>query len=930
MTIQTSSQTSNTTQQRPAIARALLADGSVVGVRQLGPADVDQAVRLHATLPERDQYTRFFTVHPTGLRRLIDRIVSGGDSIGAFIGDDLVGMASFAVLSDPAEAEVALVVEHRRQAHGVGTLLLEHVASAARAHGVHRFVAEVLTENSAMLQVFHDSGFPVTIYPFGSTCQVALELVADYPAEVEERERRAEVASLRAVLRPGSVAVVGASRRRQAVGNAVLRNMVEAGFAGSCHPVNPHADLIEGIPAVRSVSELPDGIDLAVLCVPAHAVPEVAQECGRRGVKALVVITAGVTGRPELVDGLLGAVRRHGLRLVGPNCLGVVNTAPDVRLSATFARGRPPAGRIGVVTQSGGMAIALLDQLAALGLGVSTLVSTGDKYDVSGNDLLLWWQCDDATDLAVLYLESFGNPRKFSRLARLLAQHKPVLTIRTGSSEVARRAAASHTAAAATPAATRDALFGQAGVIAVDSMTELMAAIAMLSWQPLPAGDRVGVISNAGGAGVLAADACAAHRLVLPPLAEATVARLRDLLPATASTANPVDTTAGVDGETFASCLRALIEDPGIDSVIALAAPTAITDPTAGVGAAVTAAEVHKPVVLVRAGQLSTVEPVPTGSTVRSSPAPVEPAPSGAAPVEPAPSGAAPAEPRPDGSAASIVPAFADPAVAASAIAAVAGYARWRSRPARDVPNLPGVDLERARSLVDAHLAGCGGGWLDPDRVVELLRCFGLPVVSGITAPDAHAAVQAAGELGYPVAVKAIATGVLHKSRKGGVLLGLRDAAQVRDAAATLAARFGSALSGVLVQPMVEPGRELLVGVHGDPTFGPLVVLGVGGVDTDLIADRTSRLVPLTRADATEMVASLRASPLLFGEGGLDPAALVGVLLRVARMADALPEIAEADLNPVVLTASSCVAVDARIRLQPARPVDPYLRRLRT
>ncbi|HET8643822.1 MAG TPA: GNAT family N-acetyltransferase, partial [Pseudonocardiaceae bacterium] len=877
---------------------------------QLGPADVDRAVRLHATLPERDQYTRFFTVHPTGLRRLIDRIVSGGDSIGAFIGDDLVGMASFAVLSDPAEAEVALVVEHRRQAHGIGTLLLEHAASAARAHGVHRFVAEVLTENSAMLQVFHDSGFPVTIYPFGSTCQVALELAAGYPAEVEERERRAEVASLRAVLRPGSVAVVGASRRRRAVGNAVLRNMVEAGFAGSCHPVNPHADRIEDIPAVRSVSELPDGIDLAVLCVPAHAVPEVAQECGRRGVKALVVITAGLTGQPELVDGLLGAVRRHGLRLVGPNCLGVVNTAPDVRLSATFARGRPPAGRIGVVTQSGGMAIALLDQLAALGLGVSTLVSTGDKYDVSGNDLLLWWQRDDATDMAVLYLESFGNPRKFSRLARLLAQHKPVLTIRTGSSEVAQRAAASHTAAAATPAATRDALFGQAGVIAVDSMTELMAAIAMLSWQPLPAGNRVGVISNAGGAGVLAADACAAHRLVLPPLAEATVARLRDLLPATASTANPVDTTAGVDGEAFASCLRALIEDPGIDSVIALAAPTAITDPTAGIGAAVTAAEAHKPVVLVRAGQLSTVEPVSTGSM------PASTVPASTVPVSTVP--------------VSTVPAFADPAVAASAIAAVAGYARWRSRPARDVPNLPGVDLERARSLVDAHLAGCGGGWLDPDRVVELLRCFGLPVVSGITAPDAHAAVQAAGELGYPVAVKAIATGVLHKSRKGGVLLGLRDAAQVRDAAATLAARFGSALSGVLVQPMVEPGRELLVGVHGDPTFGPLVVLGVGGVDTDLIADRTSRLVPLTRADATEMVASLRASPLLFGEGGLDPAALVGVLLRVARMADALPEIAEADLNPVVLTASSCVAVDARIRLQPARPVDPYLRRLRT
>lgn len=920
----------------PTATRALLADGRVVSVRQLGPADADVVLRLHTGLPQRDQYTRFFTVHPAGLERLVSRMMAGDGgheyALGAFLGERLVGMASCSVLEDAAQAEVALVVDHGQQAHGVGTLLLEHLGSAARAHGVRRFVAEVLAENTAMLRVFRDSGFPTKVRSEGSTCHVTLELTGGYPAAVGERERLAEVASLGALLRPASVAVVGASRRRTAIGNAVLRSVLASGFTGECYSVNPSADRIEGIAAVRSVAELPAGVDLAVLCVPAQAVPAVARECGRRGVRALVVITAGVTGRPELVDGLLAAIREYGMRLVGPNCLGIVNTDERVRLSATFARGLPPAGRIGVVTQSGGMAIALLDQLAAVGLGVATMVSTGDKYDVSGNDLLLWWQRDDATDLAVLYLESFGNPRKFSRLARALAERKPVLAIRTGSSEVAQRAAASHTAAAATPAVTRDALFGQAGVIAVDSMTELVAAIGALSWQPLPAGDRVAVISNAGGAGVLAADACASNRLTLPALSEPTLATLRGLLPAPASLNNPVDTTAGVDDETFARCVRAIVEDPGVDSVIAIAAPTAITDPGPGIAdavATVAAMGTRKPVLAVRVGQLTTVEPLRSGGcgTVLDG--------VGAVSVY----GGAVSE------GGGTIPAYGDPAVAAGALAAITRYAAWLRRPSGTVPDLPGIDNEQARELVEGYLGGHpGGGWLPPKQVSTLLHCFGLPFVDSVPVSGSDpaamidAAVRAAQELGFPVAVKAEATGVLHKSQAGGVLLDLRDEQQVRAAVESFAERFGPALTGVLVQPMIEPGRELLVGVHGDATFGPLVVLGVGGVDTDLVADRASRLVPLTDADAAEMLTSLRASPVLFGEQAakpldsavLDSAALIDVLLRVARMADLLPEIAEADLNPVVLTGSSCLAVDARIRVEPVELADPYLRRLRS
>ena len=883
-----------------AATRALLADGRIATIRRLGPADTSLALRLHTGLPNHDQYTRFFTVHPAGLDRLFGRMLAEQNShelaLGAFLGDELVGMASFSISTDGTggtEAEVALVVEHRLQTRGVGTLLLEHLGSAARVRGVKRFVAEVLGENTAMLRVFRDCGFPETVHFDSGTCRVTLDLTGDeYPAQVEERERRAGIASLTALLRPASVAVVGASRRRDAVGNAVVRNLLAAGFAGACYPVNPHADLIEGLPVTRSVADLPPGVDLAVLCVPAGSVPAVADECGRQGVRALVVITAGLTGTAELMDGLLAAARTYGMRLVGPNCLGVINT--EARLSASFARGVPPAGRVGVVTQSGGMAIALLDQLAGVGLGVSTLVSTGDKYDVSGNDLLLWWQRDEATDLAVLYLESFGNPRKFSRLARTLSERKPVLTIRTGTSEVAQRAAASHTAAAATPVATRDALFGQAGVIAVDSTTELLAAIAALSWQPLPGGNRVAVVSNAGGAGVLAADACARHRLLLPPLSEPTLAVLRELLPPTASLDNPVDTTAGVDASTFARCLRAVAADTGVDSVIAIAAPTAITDPASGIAEAVTGST--KPVYAVQVG-LATVQPL-VASSGRT------------------------------------VPAFADPAVAAGALAAVTGYAQWRARPAGSVPDLPGLDVERARWLVAAHLAEHpAGGWLEPNQVTELLGCFSLPFIGGEQVRDADAAVLVASRFGFPVAVKAIAADVLHKSRAGGVLLGLRDAAEVRTAVASLGERFGSALTGVLVQPMVEPGRELLVGIRGDATFGPLVVLAVGGVDTDLVADRAARLVPLTDIDATELIDSLRVSPALFGDKAtepLDTPGLVDLLLRIGRLADALPEIAEVDLNPVVLTASSCVAIDARIRVEPAQTADPYLRRLRT
>ncbi|EWM10250.1 GNAT family N-acetyltransferase, partial [Kutzneria sp. 744] len=460
--------------------RALLADGQVALVRRLTPADSGAVRLLHQALPERDTYLRFFTLRPPRLNAFAEHLTAEDvrhATLGAYVDGALVGVATYEVVADPAEAEVALAVDHRQQAHGVGTLLLEHLASLAREHGVRRFVADVLAENAGMLRVFHDLGLPCEVAGAGPEIRVVLPLTTDYHYldSVTDREVRADIASLTRLLRPRSIAVVGAGRTAGTVGHAVLGRLVDSGFTGRLMAVNPHAAKIDGVPSYSSVLELPVVPDLAVVAVPAGSVPLVLADCATRKVPAVVVITAGITGDEKLHGAVLDTVHNGGFRMVGPNCLGVVNTDPAIRLDASFSDRPARAGDIGVVTQSGGAGIALVDQLSAAGLGVSTMVSTGDKYDVSGNDMLRWWEFDEATRVAVLYLESFGNPRKFVRLARRLGRIKPVVALRTGTSEVARRAAASHTAASATPAVTRDALFRQAGVIAVDTLSELTA-----------------------------------------------------------------------------------------------------------------------------------------------------------------------------------------------------------------------------------------------------------------------------------------------------------------------------------------------------------------------------------------------------------------------------------------------------------------------
>jgi acyl-CoA synthetase (NDP forming) len=572
------------------------------------------------------------------------------------------------------------------------------------------------------------------------------------------------------------------------------------------------------------------------------------------------------------------------MRLVGPNCFGIADTT--ARLHATFGVRPPLTGSAGVVVQSGGVGIALLAHLSRLGIGVSSFVSVGDKYDVSSNDLLRWWQSDETTRMGVLYLESFGNPRKFARIARQMSRSIPLLTVLAGRSDVGQRAAASHTAAAATPAVTREALFGQAGVIATPTLGELVDTMALLGHQPVPAGPRVAVVSNAGGAGVLAADACVDAGLVVPAMGPSTRDHLSALLPPGAACAGPVDTTAAVPAEVFAECVRVVAADDEVDAVLAVVVPTALSDPGTGIGPVT-----GKPVLVVAIDQADTV-------LIRNA-----------------------------------VPSYATPEGAARAVARAWSYARWRQRPPGHVPELADVRRSEAGGIIEHFLAASpGGGWLSAASAMELLAAYGLPMAAWRWAASEADAVHAAAELAGPVALKADVADVVHKTDVGAVSLGLSTEEEVRQQFEAMAVRFGDRLRGVLVQSMAGDGVEVLAGVVQEPVFGPLVVFGLGGVATDVLADRAARLAPLTDVDAAELVRAPRAAALLDGYRGrpaVDLAGLEDALIRLAELAADHPDIAEVDLNPVIARPDGIVAVDARVRLQHEPSWDPYLRRLR-
>jgi acetyl coenzyme A synthetase (ADP forming)-like protein len=887
----------------------VLNDGGTVHLRPIRNEDADALLGLYSRLSTESLYLRFFSPVPAPTARQLEALTDlDYDRRFALVAElrgEIVAVARFDRLANLADAEVAFTVQDDQQGRGLGSILLEFLAAIARELGVRRFVASTLPDNRKMLGVFTDAGFEVERHLDGGTVEVSFPIEAT-PASVavqRDRERVAEARSVDRLLAPSSVAVVGASRASGTIGHALLRNLLEGDFTGPVYPINPNTTSVAGVRAYARVTDVPDHVDLAVIAVPARQVLDVARDCVAKQVEGLVIVSAGFAelgaGPAATERELVELARGSGMRMIGPNCMGIVNTRDDVRLNATFAPFAPTPGRVAFASQSGGLGIELLAQAGRAGLGISTFVSMGNKADVSGNDLIQYWDEDPDTDVILLYLESFGNPRKFSRLARRVARRKPIVAVKGGRTPAGARGSSSHTAALATPDVAVDALFRQAGVIRVDTLRELLDVGSVVLHQPLPAGPRVAIVTNGGGPGILAADACVAAGLEVPELAEATQQTLRGFVSPDAAVSNPVDLIASADAAQYEQALRTLLADEGIDAVLVLFVPPLVTraEDVARALLVGVADAADKPVLACFLGRSGTLDLL-------------------------------------SGSAGRLIPSFPFPEAAAAALARAAQLAEWRRRPEGRVPDLSGLDLDAARGLVADRLAHHPDGeWLDPHVARDLLSFVGIPVVPTVWVATADGAVAAAAEFGTAVALKAGAGTIVHKSDVGAVRLGLTTPDAVRDAFDTMQAALGDQLGGVVVQPMVPSGVETIVGVTRDQSFGSLVLFGMGGFDAELIRDTALRIVPVTDVDAAEVVRSLRGSPLLFGYRNTAPVAvdaLEDLLIRIGQLAEAVPEVAELDCNPVIVSPAGATAVDVKVRLTPAEPAPPTgVRRLR-
>ena len=867
----------------------ILRDGRTLRLRPPLAEDAEALLAFFRGLSDESVYSRFHgfpSLTPELVTPVLDPDWDERGALVGTLGERLVAVANYVRLRDPLSAEVAFTVADELQGQGVGTRLLEQLADLAGDAGIESFVAEVMSSNRAMLRVFEDAGFSVTrlLEPGGIEVRLSIVPTGEYRERVDERDHVAVVASLQPFFSPRIVAVVGASSRRGSIGGELFRNVLEAGFTGIAYPVNLRGEPVAGVRSYTRISEIPDTVDLAVICLPGEHVLAAAEDALGAGARGLCVISAGFAeigpeGAKRQED-LLALARAHGVRLVGPNCLGIAVTRPH--LNATFAPRAFPLGNVGLSSQSGALGLALLEAADARGVGVSAFVSVGNKADVSSNDLLEYWEEDPDTALVLLYLESFGNPRKFGRLARRVARRKPILALKGGRTGAGARATQSHTAALAGSETAVDALFHQAGVLRADTLEELVDIAALLSAQPLPHGRRVALLTNAGGLGILAADACEAAGLELPDLSKETREALSGLVPGEASLANPIDMLGSATEQTFEAALPLVLRDPGIDSVIVLFVPPVVataSDVAEAVARAARAADVpDKPVL----GVFVTHEGTPP-ALLR--------------------------EPR-------RVAAFPYPESAARALARAVERAEWLRAPAGRVPELEAIDEHAACAVVARSLEAGDDGWLDPADVRELLTAYGIPVVPERVVESAEGAVAAADELGYPVVVKTAEAGA-HKTDRGLLALDLQDASEVEEA-------IGRVGLPAIVQPMVRGGAELLAGVVQDPVFGPLVAFGPGGVFAELIGQAQFRIAPLTDADVEELVTTGKAGTLVAGFRGAPPSdagALVDVLLRLSRLAEDLPELAELDLNPVMGLTEGCVAVDARVRVRRVVPV---------
>ncbi|HZY29306.1 MAG TPA: GNAT family N-acetyltransferase [Jiangellaceae bacterium] len=874
-------------------ADVVLSDGATAHLRPIRPDDADRLVEFYGRVSDDSKYFRFFVPYPTLSPRDVETFtqVDHTDRVAliVLIGDEMIAVGRYERI-DAGQAEVAFLVEDDHQGRGVGSVLLEHLAQAARERGIGRFVAEVLPHNHKMITVFSEAGYTIASRLTDGIVHVEFEIrpTDDSIDVMTAREHRAEARSIQRLLTPRSVAVIGASRSRDKVGHALVRNLVRGGFTGPVYAVNPDATAVSGVPAYPTVRDVPGEVDLALVAVPADAVADVVLDCAARGVKGLVVVSAGFAetgpdGR-ERQGELVRIARSHGMRVVGPNCLGIVNTDPAYSLNASMAPVVPPPGRVGFFSQSGALGIAILEAVAARGLGLSTFVSAGNRADVSGNDLLQYWYDDPATEVVLLYLESLGNPRKFARLARMVAAEKPVVAVKSGRST--QGVPLGHTVRVTdTPVAALDAMFRQSGVIRVDTLAEMFDVAQALALQPLPAGPRVAVVGNSDSLGLLAADAAAAAGLEV--------------------VGAPDDLGPRATAADFEQALTRLVDDPGVDSVVVVYVPTLESgraEEVARVLAAV-AAPGTKPVVTTFLGSGGVPEALrlldDRGVPGRGS-----------------------------------VPSYPSPEEAARALAHVTSYAQWRVRPRGDVPVIDGCDAETARKLVAAERAGRpGGGPLEGPALSELLASYGITLLEMVPVATVDDAVRAGERLGWTVVLKATAPHLRHRPDLADVWRNIDTPDEMRDAWATMCRTLTDpATAGCVVQPMAPPGVPVTVRAQEDALFGPVVSFGVSGVTTELLGDRSYRIPPLTDVDAAAMVREIKAAPLLLGYRGgamADVRAVEDLLHRVSRLIDDLPEVADVELGPVLVGTEGLAVVNASAHVATPDPRSTwYTRRL--
>jgi acyl-CoA synthetase (NDP forming)/GNAT superfamily N-acetyltransferase len=880
-------------------ADVVLRDGATAHLRPIVPDDAELLVRFYSRVSDQSKYYRFFAPYPTLSDRDVARFTqvdyAGRLALIVVVAGEMIAVGRYERTSS-TDAEVAFLVEDAHQGRGLGQLLLEHLAEAAREHGISRFIAEVLPDNRKMMTVFTEAGYHVAREFEDGVIVVAFDIRPTDTSYgvMQAREQRSEATSIERLLTPSSVAVIGAGRREGTIGNALLRHLRDGGFTGSLYAVNAEAGetAIEGVPAYPTVRDIPGTVELAVVAVPAEAVQDVVLDCAAKGARGLVVVSSGFAeiGREgrALQRRLVGLARSYGLRVIGPNALGIVNTDPRIRLNASLSPLMPSRGRVAFFCQSGALGVSIVSELVDRGIGLTSFVSAGNRADVSGNDLMQYWYSDEATEVVLLYLESLGNPRKFGRVARRLAGRKPVVALKSG--RATQGVPLGHTVRRSQlPPATIDSLFRQSGLIGVDTPGELFDVAQLLAHQPLPRGRNVAIVSNSDALTLLAMDAAAACSM--------------DIVDQECTTLG-----SEASADEFAGALDGVLTDDEVHSVVVIFTPPLRT----------TGEDVAR--VIAGAAKGSGKPVVSTFLASRSVPEPLR--------VPDAAGGAA------RGS----IPSYSSPQYAVGALAKVTSYAEWRRHGDSDVPELEGIDTRAAEAFVEEFLArNPEGADLDADERQHLLSCYDIGVLPSYPVLSADEAVARAKDLGWDVILKATAEQWRMRPDLADIWMHIQDADDMREAWAVMTATFGVAAdpgkARFVVQKMAPPGVPVVISAIEDSSFGPVVQFGLSGVATELLGDRSYRMPPLTTTDAAEMVREVRAAPMLFGYRGTEPvdiAAIENLLHRVSRLSLDLEEVVRLDLRSVLVGPKGATVLDTYVRIAPVEKsrLDTAARRL--